>query len=274
MKNPNSPISKIKSALKERWHAPDYPNAEPRFQVVNLAKDIAVFILIPAFAILLFQSCDNSQSAELSVKPKRKVSAENQSGALRSQIIDFSGATIKKGKYDGMAERAPGTIIKLKLLNYVETYSNAPVHAIVIDNSLGAGLRGAILIGDASPDVTFERVNITFNFLKHPRNKNLAVPLSARALSLAGTLGINAKKKEGFFARAALGAAQNGLNNAQGSVGNEQSLKDALLKVFASGLLQESISTTSVEQNRANILVLSPSQTFYAELTDYFPRSN
>ena len=271
MNNPNSPTNKIKASLKERWSAPDHPGAEPRFQVLLFAKDVAIFVFLPALAVFMFKSCDNSNLTEGKTKPKRQAREEITDNSMRSQIIDFTGSSKGKAQSFGISKRAPGTLTKIKLLNQVETYSNAPVHAIVIDNSLGPNLRGATLIGDASPDATFERINITFNLLKHPTNRSVAVPIAARALSLSGTLGVNARKKEGFFARAALGGAKSGIANMQGNDESKQSLKDALLKIFASGLLQESNNSATIEQNRANVLVLDSSQIFYAELTDYFP---
>ena len=271
MKNPNSPVNKIKSTLKERWSAPDYPGAEPRFQIVLFVKDVGIYIFLPALAVFMFKSCESAAVSDVKPKPKRQAREEITDNSIRSQIIDFTGAPKAKGKYSGVSKRAPGTLIKIKLLNQVETYSNAPVHAVIVDNSLGTNLRGATLIGDASPDATFDRINITFNILKHPSNMSVAIPINARALSLNGTLGVDATKKEGFFARAALGGAQGGISKAQGSEGSSQSLKDALLRVFASGLLNEAGNSATVEQNRANVLVLHSSQIFYAELTDYFP---
>ena len=89
-------------------------------------------------------------------------------------------------------------------MNVVETFSNAPVHAQIIDNGLGREFLGGTLIGDAVSETGSGRVNINFKFVRHPRRLDLAVPVSARAMSLDGTFGINGTKKEGFFARAAI----------------------------------------------------------------------
>ena len=47
MKNPNTPASRMKRGLVERWSSEDYPGAEPRFQITLLAKDIVIFVLLP-----------------------------------------------------------------------------------------------------------------------------------------------------------------------------------------------------------------------------------
>ncbi len=97
-------------------------------------------------------------------------------------------------------------------MNTVETFSRAPVHAQTVDNGLGRDFFGGTLIGDTMPETGSGRISMTFKFARHPRRLDLAVPISPRSMSLDGTFGITAIKKEGFFARAAFRSASLNLN--------------------------------------------------------------
>ena len=169
-------------------------------------------------------------------------------------------------------KRAPGTLVRLKLQNVVETYSTAPVHAQIVDAGLGQVLMGGSLIGDATPDNTFERITINFRFARDPSREGLAFSIAARALSLDGTLGLVATKKEGFITRSVLGSA--GTSTQELSPRNTSTeLKDILLRALTSGLFQEMGNENKVEQARAQVLSLTPGTEFFAELTDFFPGS-
>jgi hypothetical protein len=271
MKNPNSPLNRAKRGLFDRWSAEDYPGAEAHFQLRLFAKDIAVFIIFPTVVLLVAQSFQSGKDPK-----KRTTSVANrnrgQNGENRSQIIDFdhSGKAGEKGtgRSYGVQRRAPGTLVKLQLLNTVETYSTAPVQAQIIDRGLGGNLIGGILIGDANPDPAFDRITMTFRFVRDPSRENVAIPISARALSLDGTLGMNANKKEGFFARSAFSSAASAQNMDGGSTTD---LKEILIRALTVGLAQESGNLAKVEQNRSQVLMLPPKTEFFAELTDYFP---
>jgi hypothetical protein len=172
-----------------------------------LIKDLAVFILLPIISIILFKSCENATTnGRKSTQSTRAKKPGEYSETSKSQIITFQN--LRPGGANGaFPRRAPGTLIKVRLLNAVETYGSAPVHAQVIDASLGEGLIGATLIGDAVSDPNFERVTVNFRFVRDIRREGSAASITARALSLDGTLGIVAHKKEGFFTRATLSAA-------------------------------------------------------------------
>lgn len=270
MKNPNSPFNRIKRGLHARWSSEDYPGAEPRFQILLFGKDISIFILLPIFAIIVFKSCENASSAPKQARPNQQ---SGRSGSpldsSKSQIIDFraggSGSSVA-----GIAKRAPGTLVKVRLLNLVETYSNAPVHAQIIDGGLGRGLIGGTLIGDAVPDTNFERINVTFRFARDPNRENIAASISARALSLDGTLGVVAKKKEGYFTRSVIGSTGTATQEVQGKI-DSMSFNQLIIKALAAGFMQEFGSASQVEKNRAQVLTLQPSSEFFAELTDFFP---
>lgn len=271
MKNPNSPLRRAKNRLTERWQGEDYPGAQPRFQIHLFGKDFTIFVVMPILAIILFKSCEKAFSRDQRPTRPERTASQNTSTEVRSQIIEFVKPT-QSAQYAGVSNRAPGTLVKVKLLNVIETYGNAPVHAQVIDTGLGQNLVGATLIGDATSDSNINRINMEFRFVRSARTAGFAIPINARALSLDGTLGLTAKKKEGFFAGAAL--------NSTGSFGQEgqgqseaQGLNQIIAKALTSGLLQEFGSESQVARNRAQVLSLQPLTEFYVELTDFFPGS-
>ena len=277
MKNPNSGINRIKVGLLTRWSGEDYPGGEPRFHWQLLSKDIAVFILLPIVAILAYKAVSGASSGgnHSVVKPVVKNSTQPLNEVGKSQIIDFSVPHKGAGTAGapGIVKRAPGTLVRLKLQNVVETYSTAPVHAQIVDGGLGPVLMGGSLIGDATPDSTFERITIAFRFVRDPSREGLAFSIAARALSLDGTLGMVATKKEGFVTRSVLGSAGNTAQDLQGK-NTSTDLKDILFRALTSGLFQEMGSSSRVEQARGEVLTLPPGVEFFAELTDFFPGAN
>lgn len=273
MKNPNSPWARLKRRLNLRWASEDYPGAEPRFQITLFAKDIAIFILVPILSVVLFKSCEVAMTGQ-NRKPTFQRSAitnDQLQGGSRSQIIDFKiGPT---GGAGGVAKSAPGTLVKVRLLNVVETYSNAPVHVQIVDTGLGQKYFGSTIIGDAVSNTNYNRIDMTFRYVRDKFSPNVAFSISARALSLDGTLGVEARKKEGFFARSALSSTGTATQDLQN--GNEGSdLKNIIARALTAGLLQEFGSDSQVERNRAQVLTLRPPAEFFVELTDYFPGAN
>ncbi|NCN41860.1 hypothetical protein GW916_11510 [bacterium] len=273
MKNPNSFLERLKRNLKARWSDEDYPGADPCFQLQLLAKDLGIFVVLPLLAVFIYRS------ATLDRVPQRKFpkysNQNTQSGSPTSQIIEFGGSTGSKGGVSaGFAygKKSPGSLVRVRLLNVVETYSTAPVHVQIVDRGLGERLMGGTLIGDATPDPNFERINISFRFARDPNRDSMAAQISARALSLDGTLGLEAKKKEGFVTRSAIGSAYNSSQSIKGSETNAD-FKEILFRALTSGLIQEFGSSAQVERNRSQVLSLSPSTEFFAELTDFFPGS-
>jgi hypothetical protein len=276
MRNPNSPAGRLKKGLAARWSGEDYPGAEPRFQLPLLARDVAVFLVLPGMAVAAVKALEEAETKPR--RPKQSTSALDRTklDSSGSQIIHFAlpagpshGGGGGTGGH-GAPRRSPGSLIRVRLLNVVETYSTAPVHAQIADASLGAALMGGTLIGDATPDSNFDRISIQFRFARDPNRDGVAVPLTARALSLDGTLGLEAGKKEGFIARSAIGSAAVGAQDLQKG-GNPTDLRDVLLRALTAGLVQELGSSTQVERNRAQVLSLSPQTEFFAELTDFFP---
>lgn len=273
-KNPNSGINRAKRGIVTRWSAEDYPGATPRFHWQLLSKDIAIFILLPIVAIIVYRSMDGTHKGSAR-PPVRNQAQKDQihSDGGKSQIIEFGSKSKGIGIGNGIAgitKRAPGTLVRLKLQNVVETYSTAPVHAQIVDSGLGQALMGGSLIGDATPDTNFERINISFRFARDVSHEGVALGISARALGLDGTLGLVANKKEGFVTRSVLGSAATGSQELQGG-STSPDLKDILIRALTSGLFQELGTSSQIEKNRSQVLTLEPGAEFFAELTDFFP---
>jgi hypothetical protein len=270
MKNPNSPIKRLKSHLRMRWSLEDYPGAEPRFQMILFAKDIAIFILLPVVSVITFKACQIGLPTRQHTSQQQSPMNSANFDTGKSQIIDFRS---RKGlsPLAGIAKRAPGSLIKLRLLNVVETYSTAPLHAQIVDIGLGQRLLGGSFIGDATPDSNFERINITFNYVRDPNREGVAVPVVARALSLDGTLGLVAAKKEGFFTRSVLGSAGSASQATASQTTDTSDFKLVLFKALTAGLMKEFAGESQVARNRSQVLTLSPGAEFFAELTDFFP---
>ena len=272
IKNPNSFIMRSKKSLLQRWSECDTPSSEPRFQPSLLAKDLFIFIFLPVIAILLFKMIENSISQPKSRKTSdSKLPKDFKLDGSKSQIVEFkkSGA----GMRNIFGKRSPGTLIKLRLLNVIETYSNSPVHAQIIDAGLGSEWLGATIIGEATGDASSERINIIFNFARSRSQLGLAMPIKARALSLNGTLGLEADKKEGFFARSALDSFDSASKTNLNSTNSEGDIKQFLIRALASGLMMESSNKATIEKNKSQVLTLKPGEVFFAELTDFFEGS-
>lgn len=270
---PNHTFQKQKERLLKRWYEEDYPGGNPRFQLSLLAKDVAVFYLIPVCAILFFKMVESSLSEPSKNTERRKTDSKFDRPEKQSQIINFQSqnASFTGGKNSyPFPRRSPGTIIRVRLMNVVETFSNAPVHVQVMDTGLGSELRGATIIGDASSESGSGKISMNFKFVRHPKRIDLAMPISARALSLDGTYGINGSKKEGIFARAAIRSAANNPNIVDDSA-DSGDFKTLVARAVAAGLMQEFQSEASTAHNQAQVLTLKPMTEFFVELTDFFP---
>lgn len=272
VKNPNSLIERIKKNLLVRWSESDTPTSESRFQATLFAKDLAIFVVLPISAVFIFKVFENVWNSPRANKrqDQSKVAKNENFDTAKSQIIEFKNS--KSGSGSIYNRRSSGTLVKVKLLNVVETYGNAPVHAQIMDITLGSEWFGATLLGDAVADTNFDRINISFNRIRSTKNQSLSATIKARALSLNGSLGLEANKKEGFFARSALNSANPAATEAQASI-ESSDLKSILARALASGLLQEFGNSANVERNRSQVLTLSAGEIFFVELTDEFSQS-
>lgn len=271
MNNPNSPFNKLKKYLDMRWSKEDYPGGNKRFQLALLGKDIAGYLCLPVLTVVAVKTCDSKSASSRRSNVAVNRIADMPENEHKSQIVEFRDASA--GPNSTFARKSPGTLVKVKLLNVVETFSAAPVHVQVTDLGLGRSLLGATLIGDASPDTNFERINIAFRFARDPNKASIAASISARALSFDGTLGVQARRKEGFIARSVVASSSLPPQGSQ-SQASDADFKQILFRALTAGLMQEYGSTSQLEKNRSQVLILNPGTEFFAELTDFFPGSS
>lgn len=262
------PKSHWKKFAEKHWFAPDTPGGDPRFQVTHFTRWAGIFLGLPLVGFsMAFGIASMSE-------PKARTSALQRSDmkldASKSQIIDFRNP-ISTGTYSNYSKRAPGTLVRVRLQNIVE--SGGPVHAQIIDTSLGRNLLGGALIGEAASDANLDRITVNFNFARDPSNATIAVPIRARAIAQDGTLGIAARKKEGMLARSALGGGTKLTQDTSATV-DSFDIRYIFLKALGSGFLSEVGNDINVEKNRASLLILNPNVEFFAELTDFFPGSS
>ncbi|MGE4131966.1 MAG: hypothetical protein AB7F86_10030 [Bdellovibrionales bacterium] len=264
--NNRTGFQRLKTSLADRWSSEDVPGGKPRIQINLIVKDFVVFLVLPLSSILLFKMCESALSANGKPKRERTTSARGNPTEVKSQIIQFVSTS---GGVNGVAKRAPGTIVRVRLMNAVETLGSAPVHAQILDANLGRSFLGGTLIGDATSDGNTNRIKIDFKFARYPNRTDVAIPIQARALSEDGTFGLQGKKKEGLFARAAIRSSTGG--STQSEDGNGQDLKQIIARALASGLMQELGSEAQIASNQAQVLTLKPMTEFVVELIDYFP---
>lgn len=265
--NPNSKWNKLKERLITRWSQADFPGSKPRIQAGLILTDISKYLVLPVVLTITYNSCVKACAPVRSARVQVQVSRDSIVAlSSKSQIIDFKRLGTLTGTF---GQFAPGTVVKVRLQNSVETFQTAPVHAQVIDNGIGRELLGGVLLGDAVPDSTFERINITFRYVRDPRRQGVAVGLQARAMDLDGSLGLPAEQKEAFFTRSILTSAQ-GASGSRGDSGTGD-FKETLFRALASGLIHEFGDASKVENSRAHVLVLRPGTEFLVELTDFFP---
>jgi hypothetical protein len=268
MKTPNS-FQKQRDRMIRRWSEEDYPGGTPRFQLGLMAKDIFVFCLIPLGSVIFFKIVESSLLTPTLPIRTKKADVRPEQYEKRSQIIHFQKASSGQAK-SLFSKRAPGTLVRVRLMNVVETYSTASVHAQVIDSGLGREFMGGTLLGDASPDNDTGRIQMTFKFVRPVKRLDLAVPISARAMSLDGTIGVNATKKEGLFARAVIRSASSNTIGIDGAA-DSQDFKMLVARAVAAGVMQEFQSGAATAHNKAQVLALKPMTEFLVELTDFFP---
>lgn len=261
-----SGFDRIKVYLGNRWSREDLPGQPARFQINLAIRDLMVFAGLPLISVILFKACETAVSAGPRARPTSASRAKIDPNNSRTQILNF--ATVEQsGPFSGIAHRAVGTIVRVKLLNTVELLSTAPVQAQILDSGLGAPFIGGTLIGDATADMNINRIKIDFHFVQYPRRPDLAVPLQARALNLDGTFGLPADKKEGLFARAVIRSS----NGANPTESDSQDLSHMIARALATGLIQELSAEGQVTNNQGQMLTLLPMTEFFVELTGNFP---
>jgi hypothetical protein len=269
MKNPNSASKRLFARLRDRWSASDMPGLEPRFQVFSFLKDVFVFVAIPGMAVLIAKGGEDTgarSKGKARIEKRKPLDVKDQG----SQLISFQGRTKGSNGYLP-GQKGPGNLVRVRLLNRLEALSGMPVHAQIVDIGLGSPFIGGIMIGEGSGDQSFNRINIAFSFVRRAGGAGVGAPISAKAISLDGTLGLIASPKDGLLERGMSAGAANGVSGLGGS-GGDLGLKSLLLQVLTAGLSQEVGKDIGVERNRGQALSLDPGVEFFAELTDFFPK--
>ena len=197
--------------------------------------------------------------------------ADTQSGQTTAQdgslVIHFKeGRTAGGGK---TTRASGGTLVRVRLLNSLETFDSVPVFAQVVDYALGQSLYGWTLVGDASGDGNVNRIKMAFKLARNPQGSS-ALEIGGQALSLDGTLGVKAEKVEGFTGRALIGGAKAGGSSLSNSYKGSADLATLLFRALLQGLETEATSDLGSAYNRSTALKLDPGQEFFVQLTESF----
>lgn len=270
---PNSSLARKKERFLKRWQAPDFVGGSERFQIKLFMRDLLIFAVLPLGTVVFYKLAEGVAGAGGSKSDSDDLMSLVKPEGSKSQIIRFVSVGTKGTGVASVGKRSPGTLVRLRLLNKVESFEGASAHAQVIDSNLGSRFVGGTAIGDVVSDPSTNRIVLNFRFIRDPKNPASAFPIVARAMSLDGTAGLSATKKEGFFARAALrSGASGGAKNESDS--SSQDFRTLVAKTIAAGMMQEFQDEAGVANKRAQVLALEPGTEFFAELTDFFPATN
>ncbi|MBS1982745.1 MAG: TrbI/VirB10 family protein [Bdellovibrionales bacterium] len=229
-----------------------------------------VFAVGIGFAMLLTR-CTRQETPKDSSQPAEETAANQKTdGEQEAHILYFANAKPGGIGNPSLNAKAKGTLVRVRLLNSLETFETVPAFAQIVDYSLGKTKFGATLIGDASGDSSVERIKIRFNTLKPKGDAKTAIQLDGQALSLDGTLGVKAEKLEGLMVRAVTASAHSGASGIGGLGGGKGDLNQFLLKALLSGLQSELSGDLSAERNRENALGLKPGVEFLVQLLSDF----
>jgi hypothetical protein len=193
-----------------------------------------------------------------------------QSSEEGSLVIHFKDGAGGSGRARGAVVRASsGTLVRVRLLNSLETFDTVPAFVQVVDYALGQAFYGWTLVGDATGDGNVNRVKIGFHMARSPRGSS-SLELSGQALSLDGTLGIKAEKVEGMASRALIGAGKSAGGGIANSVKGSGDLSSLLLRALLTGLETEITSDMGAAYNQGAALSLKPGKEFFVQLTENF----
>jgi len=194
-----------------------------------------------------------------------------------AQTLEQEGSLVihfKDGKVGGVSRGAvtrasSGTLVRVRLLNSLETFDTVPVFAQVVDFALGQSFYGWTLIGDATGDGNVARIKMGFRNARSPRG-NSTLEIGGQALSLDGTLGVKAEKVEGMASRAMIGSAKSAGGGIANSFKGSGDLSSILMRALLTGLETEITSDLGSAYNRSTALRLKPGQEFFVQLTENF----
>lgn len=189
-----------------------------------------------------------------------------QEGSL---VIHFKEGKMGGGSKSAVIRASSGTLVRVRLLNSLETFDTVPVFAQVVDYSLGQSFYGWTLIGDATGDGNVSRIKMSFRSARSPRG-NSSLEIGGQALSLDGTLGVRAEKVEGMASRAMIGSAKSAGGGIANSFKGSGDLSSILMRALLTGLETEITSDMGSAYNRSTALRMKPGQEFFVQLTENF----
>ena len=257
----------VNNDVKSMLSTVQVPGSEsPSWDKRRIGMAVVIFILAlgVCFGIyhLIWRESDDGDAQKDAAATVSEFSSQDATEG--SFIIHFDEDS-KSGARSKSVKASTGTLVRVRLLNALKTFDSVPAFVQVLDYSLGKQLLGWTLIGDASGDSNIDRIKMNFHLARNPRS-TASYPLSGQALSLDGTLGIQARKLEGIGGRSLLGAARSGTSN----ITNSNNFSNFLMKALISGLQQEVSSDLNPIYNKASALGLNPGQEFFIQLTEDF----
>ena len=199
---------------------------------------------------------ENGQNAQVPV----------QEGSL---VIHFKDGKQGGGSRGSVTRASSGTLVRVRLLNSLETFDTVPAFVQVVDYALGNSFYGWTLVGDASGDGNVDRIKMNFKSARSPRG-NSTLEIGGQALSLDGTLGVRAEKVEGMTSRALIGGAKTAGGGIANNFKGSGDLSSLLLRALLTGLETEITSDMGAAYNRSAALRLKPGQEFFVQLTENF----
>jgi len=194
------------------------------------------------------------------------IRAADEEGAL---VIAFKDTAASRGGKAQAIHATSGTLVRVRLLNTLETFDTVPAFVQVVDHSLGSSFYGWTLIGDASGEGDSGRIKMNFRTLRSPKG-NTSRELNGQALSLDGRLGIRAQKSENFTNRAFIGSGKGAAGGLSGSGNSSGDLASLLVRTLLRGLETEMSADLGTAYKNAVTLKLSSGHEFFVQLTESF----
>lgn len=265
--------AKLNGWVKKRYYRlENRTSSVPTLSRAQVIKDVFSFFAALfgfSFVVLLVLAGEPQKEKQISNEslPVGLSEDELKSRPDGPQVISFklkSASTNMNSKI----LRSKGSLIRVRLLNAIETHESVPVFSQIIDYGLGTHMYGKTLIGDARGDGNIARVKISFHTLRV--GEYSAKDLTGQALSLDGTLGLPAKKKEGLLERSVVGATRAGVSNSVEQDKLGESVQGFLLGALLRGIQTELRSDIESEYNNSTVLTLEPGVEFFVQLTENY----
>jgi hypothetical protein len=264
-------LQNFKDDLKAMFSSPQTPASQKPSMDPRRIWIAVLFIAVTLVAGALFGYLSHRQGG----KEDGPAQEGSESGQLAqteqdgSLVINFKDGAGKSGVKGNYTRASSGTLVRVRLLNALETFDTVPAFVQVADYSLGQAFYGWTLVGDATGDGNVGRIKIGFHLARSPRG-NSSLELSGQALSLDGTLGVKAEKVEGMASRALIGAGKSAGSGIATSVKGSGDLSSILLRALLTGLETEMSSDLGAAYNQSAALRLKPGEEFFVQLTENF----